>query len=381
MATFDLVLLSSSPPTSSGATELHTTPSSKEQRVSMSAYSPIPISPLDGGKKKSSGACTMGKRASPTPDRAITGFATAGSLLKSHHFNLDDHAYLKTIQSAQPLQSSVTANTKGNKGVKSPQKPSTKATATSNADVKPTKSRARKSEVDKVDSTHDEGDRVVTSKTLLHFANSNVGNIIDTPPEPAAPATKTQSTKPRKPRTKKEKPADGENEIANKKAKVTKSRKAIRTGGKAQRKATDAVSSHFPMNTTGEDDKCADHFQTHEIQSAPIQDMSKSPRRRTNSPPKRRPPEDHALELDMAIARRRKWTPTKNTEVQYVSIGSSSKENTPFTVQGEKGRFTSMLSGFAFANAECATTKTILAQPVESVGKMKRRRVEVNILV
>ncbi|KAF2795731.1 hypothetical protein K505DRAFT_323864 [Melanomma pulvis-pyrius CBS 109.77] len=365
--TFDLVLLSSSPPPSSAVTL--TSPPSNQQRVRMATYSPVEPSPPASPKNHTLGALKSGSRAVPVPEGATRGFATAGSLVKSHHFNAQLDDKLQGVLQAQSRRNSL-------QDIDAPKKLRKRATkvapAGDVAEPKVKKPRARKSRAGKDEHMHDAASRDPAPAISSHFAQAPE---IKPSNEPAAPVMKTKSTKPRKPRAK-EKSENGETQTKITKAKITKPRGTTKSTGKPPRKTTGVASSHFvnnkdtadvtPTNWTKED--VGTHCDRDEGSS--IWDVPSSPRRKKDAHPKQKPPEQ-TLDLDEAVSRRRDWTPPKDTSIQDVFTDSTGKENNSAILHEEGGSFTNLLSNFAYTNLN-----TLSATISESAGITKKRRVE-----
>lgn len=394
MATFNLVLLSSSPPTSSGTGRLHAaTPPSNQQRVPMPALSPIDGSPFESTKTTSSDALKSGSRAAPVPEGVARGFATAGSLVKSHHFGFDIDEELADLRSAQLRRNDLPSSKDVEKQPRKPRKRAIKAAETGEAaEPMPKKPRARKPKADKDGLIHNAGTRPEASTTSSQFANSTaVADSIQPLAESAPPvpptAKLTRSGKPRKPRAKKEKAEDGGNETIFKKAKVTKPKGAGRSNGKAQQKATGAVSEHFQTGDVGDGDAKG----TESVQQKPdisyevdetLRGVPTSPRRKATPPLKQPSPNGMHTELDLhdAVPRRRDWTPAKDTAPRSPFTDSSSKENNPLALETDNGSFTNMVSTFAFADNGITSAVNSKAASLEGAGVSRGRRVEVCIL-
>jgi hypothetical protein len=374
-STFDIVVLSSSPPDNARASANGAAPQSlspsplNTHRVGMSALSPLQLSPLASALRKSTGALKSGSRAATVPEGALRGFATARSLVA----DCDDDELLEFDWG---LDRTETAKDGPDQGTTQPRKRSEKAAAAgSGAEVpkpkpKP-KPRARKSKTDK------DGDitkpattckRANAPTTSLHFPNAATIDSVEASDDPPS---KAKVTKPRKPRTKKT-PVDGEIQTTIKKTRITKPRGSIKTTKAAQENTAEVLSAHF------RDTADADKHNTALIGDGTIWDVPLSPSGKKTSVPKQRPPDDQPLELDEAVIRRRDWTPIRDTELLHTITNSSEKENQCTEIQTGKGSFTSLLSDYSYARSELASDATTSKTSIsEGTGVMKRRRVEV----
>ena len=102
-----------------------TPPPCNQQRIIMSSSSPGLPSPSTFFSKKASSALRNGSRAARVPDGAITGFATASSLIKSHQLSLSVEEF-PAKQKAKRQRGSLTqfdANTRA-----PPKKPTKRST-------------------------------------------------------------------------------------------------------------------------------------------------------------------------------------------------------------------------------------------------------------
>ncbi|KAF2006411.1 hypothetical protein P154DRAFT_559470 [Amniculicola lignicola CBS 123094] len=371
MATFDIPLLSSSPP-SSGAMRRTDTP---PPRAKTATYSPMVLSPLGSPKKTSSSALRTGSRAAPVPEGASRGFDTAGSLVKSRHFSLDLDDEFAGREQGQSCHNYLH---EPEKPAKKPRKTTTKATDTGDDAVpKPKKPRSRKPRTNETTNAENAASPDPQSKTSLYF-DSEAPDAPIAPPEEPAPATaaKAKAGRVRKPRAKKEKTENDETTARLKKPKVTKAKSASKSGEKAKAKATGAVSSHF-HTTTENSPEFSEHLEAacnRADEGLSIWDVPPSPPCKTTAPKPRPPDSNMPLELDEAITRRRDWTPPVETK-GFECIGNlGGKENTP--IQSENHAFTDMLTTFAFAEEVPQTKMETQPPSVASAGVTKRRRKE-----
>ncbi|KAF2678862.1 hypothetical protein K458DRAFT_480656 [Lentithecium fluviatile CBS 122367] len=392
-STFDIVVLSSSPPDNARTGASAVAPQSRSpaspfnstQRVGMPALSPLQLSPLASPQRRTFGALKSGPRAATIPEGALRGFATARSLVTAGACDDDDDDDDDELQEFD-WELAGTSREDGERGKgssKGSRKRSEKAVAAGDDAEKPKpnpKPRARKPNADE---ENGETTKPTTTRkqafaptTSSHFANPDAIDSVESLDEPPKKATK-----PRKPRAKKT-PADGDTQTTSKKARVTKPR-ATKTTKAAKEKAAGVVSAHFRDATDG--DKALG--KTKDTADAPggdesLWDVPLSPPRNKcdQSKPKQQQPDNQPLKLDEAVSRRRDWTPIRDTEPPLVLPVSVGKENDSGAarLEKEKGSFTSLLSGYAYAHldltSDAATSKTPATS--EGMGVMKRRRVE-----
>ncbi|KAF2439885.1 hypothetical protein P171DRAFT_476298 [Karstenula rhodostoma CBS 690.94] len=371
-ATYDIVVLSSSPDSHHVAPRALSPASPLERRVAMPSSPLRSRSPLSGPRRATAGASRTGSRAAPVPIGVERGFATARSLLAD--ININDRG-LSAIEEALESRRAPTGPENTIKASKPPRKRATKAAATGEDAAKPRakpKPRGRKpkttgAEQATGDASHAE---VVTTTTSSYFAK-----LPAAPPEP-------KPTKPRKPRTKKATTDDGEIQTTIKEARVTKPRGATKVTKKAREKAAEVASAHFRSRGAADDaaglyqqDTTVAGGQSAQIGDDSIWDVPMSPSARCNGPPKQRPPDpSYPLDLDEAVNRRRDWTPPPETEQQEILTSSIGKENKPLP---EKESFTSLLSGYSYAQVDARSEQPASkSTPTEVTGAVKRRRVE-----
>lgn len=385
---FDIVVLSSSPAENAGAAPRALSPSSPfKERVGMPATSTLSLSPASSPKKKTSSALRSGSRAVPVPVEAVRGLATARSLVQSEHFsiNIDDDS--ARVESVPQLSASIGGQEEQVEPVKKPKKRPTKAAAAGSDVEKPKpKPRARKPKADKASSAP-AAKPAPAATTSPYFDTAAPIEPVEQPTEPKT----TKSGKLRKPRKKKDN-AENDDAQCTLKAKVTKPRRATSSGKTSQRKGTAISSAHF---------QAAEH----DIGDGPVASASDrvtngvENKRDTrvdsirnmpmgypdnNSPPKQRPPNERnqPLDLEEALARRRDWTPPLDTKCDGTDADSASKENNIWVARAGNGSFTSLLSGYSYAHMDL-TSNTTTSKPaaMDGGGTMKRRRVEVSLLV
>ncbi|KAF2257793.1 hypothetical protein CC78DRAFT_622335 [Lojkania enalia] len=356
MATFDLVLLSSSPPGSVIAAAPSTSPPAS-QRAKMAACSPISLSPIGDGIKRSNDALKSGSRAAPVPEGATRGFATANSLIQSNHFILEPE--------------------EADKELKKPEKPPKKGPAAGT----PSRPRSRKPRAPKVKFSKEKIGPKCTSdaatSTLSHFPNPTPKGRSNHCNGTGSAKVKDISVKPRKPRANKEKLVDEEAGPRRKKPRATRKQEVCKSRDKAQGNATGTVSSHFTNGGAiqeeqkGENKEAPVELFDERIEDTSIWEVPASPRQKKPSPPNSKPPDlrGQSLELDEALARRRDWTPPRETIAQEVCTAS------PFKDSAIQGTFTHMLSNFAYAHEDQTSTVSRAAN-TEDCAALKRQRVE-----
>ncbi|ORY13946.1 hypothetical protein BCR34DRAFT_561293 [Clohesyomyces aquaticus] len=351
MTTFDLVLLSSSPPASSGLAAFELTPPSNPRRAKMATFSHAAVSPAGSPQRKTGGALKSGSRTSTVPLGAARGFSTADSLVKSHHFNLEPAANAAPTQGPQSRRNSLQDATAAEKPPKQQSKRPTKKTAIKDAaEPKPKKSRVRKPKANKDEDAHNAGTRD-TATTSVYFAEFAPATVSESPDDDTnPPAAKSKVTKPRKPRAKKEKLADGDTQAKPKKARTAKAKKVGEAVEKPPRQDTGTVSAHFGNDS--------------------IWDVPASPQPKTKAPDR----QDEGLQLEDAIARRRDWTPARDTSAtEELSMDLAAKENE--IMQPGQNNFTHVLSNFAFTHADTQAAQPT-APSADGTTVTKRRRVE-----
>jgi hypothetical protein len=383
---FELVLLSSSPPASSPVTIA--SPPSYQQRVRMSTISPPVPSPPGNLKTKTSGMLQSGSNAAPAPEGASRGFASAASLVKSHHFGGELIQEPAAESNSQSRRSSVQYPDATEKASEKPRKRATKAAAQDGGtEPKPKKTRARKPKANQDEHMQEAASHAAAPTTSFQSANAPA---IEPPSEPldntAAPFGYTKSGKPRKRRAPKEKSENRETQTTIPKAKITKSRSTSKSTGKKALKATEAVSSHFAngvgkselTHSIGTENGAGTHI-TAEGNSS-IRDTSASPRRERAAPIRNQNQTEQSLDLAKADSRRRDWTPTKDTSRNQAITESAGKENHSAPTHEESVPFLKLVSNFSYAHLETQVSAIPRAPLSVSTGVTKKRRVEVRYL-
>ncbi|OAG02303.1 uncharacterized protein CC84DRAFT_1262262 [Paraphaeosphaeria sporulosa] len=380
-ATYDIVVLSSSPPDSLHVGPRALSPASPlERRVAMPASPLRSLSPPPIPKRAVAGASLSGSRAAPVPMGVERGFATARSLLAD--ISINDRG-LSAIEEALESRRVPTGPENTIKASKPARKRATKATAVDEDAAKPKakpKPRGRKPKTTSAEKvTSNASNAEATATTSSYFAKLPGADVAASTREPAAAPPEP---KPRKPRTKKATTDNGEIQTTIKKVRVTKPRGATKITKKVQEKAAEVASAHFRSrgaehHTAGlnQPDTTVAGGQSARVGDDTIWDVPLSPSARSNGPPKQRPPDpDDPLDLDEAVSRRRDWTPPPDTKRQEILTSSTGKENKPVA---EKESFTSLLSGYSYARMETQSQKSASETAcTEVTGAMKRRRLE-----
>ena len=393
-ASYDIVVLSSSPPDAHDAAaaaavaapHARSPSSAQPRRVAMPAPSSQSLSPPFGPQIPPANALESGSRAAAVPDGVGRGFATARSLLAD--MDISDRA-LSAIEQAVEA-SRLPTGPGGTIKASKPRKPrATKGAAAAEGTAeKPKAKRGRKPKATTATEEFpgdgpDSGAALPT--TSAHFAQAPATDHVASAASPPEP----KPTKARKPRAKKGTAANGEVQTTIAPAKVTKPRAARKTTKKAQDTAAEVVSAHFRSRDTlertadgeGQGPAAADGSRSLRCEESLV-DAPGSPSARSRGPPKQKPPDldpDLPLELDAAIGRRRGWTPPPETVRHDILTSSTGKENRPDALDVDKPNFTSMLSGFSYAHSDAQPEQPAArAISAETASAMKRRRVDVS---
>lgn len=389
-STYDVVILSSSPPAASPQRD------APSRRVATLASSPLAFSPPASPLRTTSGASTTNPRAASIPEGAVRGFATVGSLIRSEHFTsrFDDdftniqqaHSRRSEPKAAEPLQTIEKPRKRPTK------KPTTAADESEKSKPKP-RGRKPKPKSDKEIPDSDDELRRPQRFTKSPFFDERPSESAAKAPCETADAPKlTKSGKPRKPRTKKQKAEEegGEPTTKPKRTRVTKPKTAAAKDNNEQPDDVPVVSVHFQTglgkdeeSTLRSGNKSTEIPHSADGHPTSIWDVPDSPRPRKATACKQRPPPPVAeeLELDAAVARRRDWTPPRDTTIHSPNVDSTGKENR-LSVQGDEGTFTNLLSNFTYAEShplqraarEATSTGEVLAAT-------KRRRIEVGAIL
>ena len=387
--TYDVVVLSSSPPAASPQHE------AAPRRVAMPASSPLAFSPAASPIRTTGGASRPNSRATPIPEGAVRGFATVGSLILSEHFTTRIDNKRPESKEVQPHEESPDVAEPVVTVAKPRKRTTKKSTIVVDGSENPKpKPRARKPKPKSNKEIPDSEDELPPppQPTKSNFFD-------DKGPEPqgqvsgeAADAPKlTKSGKPRKPRAKKQKSEDGgdggEAPVPKpKRARVTKPKEAGAGAKGGRRQDAPTVSAHFQDDTqrdkgsTGIGTRARTEDQDAPAEHASIWDVPESRQPKKTAAVKQRVPSPIAegLGLEDAVVRRRDWTPPRDTTIPSPFTDSTGKENKALAL-GADGTFTSLLSNFAYAQPPLADTADIMTD--STTGGMlttKRRRVEVS---
>ncbi|KAJ6205926.1 hypothetical protein PSV09DRAFT_1196462, partial [Bipolaris maydis] len=381
-STYDVVILSSSPPAISPQRN------APSRRVAVPASSPLVLSRPASPLRSTTGASTTNPRAVPIPEGAIRGFATVGNLVRSEHFTsrLDDD--FTAIQEARLQRDTVDVI----ENIEKPRKRSAKKSiaATDESEKPKPKSRARKqkSKSDKEIPDSDDELRRPQRPTKSPFFNEEPSESATKPPSETTDAPKlTKAGKPRKPRAKKQKAEEEvvEPVVKPKRTRAAKPKKTAVKSGNEQSDDVSVVSAHFQTGVDKDDgstsvsaQKSVEINDRSDGHPASIWDIPDSPRSKKVASLKQRPPNSVAepLELEQALVRRQDWTLPRDTTTTSPNVDSTGKENISLA-QNAEDDFTNLLSNFAYAQSPSAQTTTkagCLAGEVMTTTK--RRRIE-----
>jgi hypothetical protein len=380
--TFDIVVLSSSPPIApdyAPSSPLNASSYASPRRVHMSPLPPLALSPPVSPLEKTPGALNLVSKKASIPPGANRGFATVGSLIRSEHFAQQLHKPSIEVQRVQSRKISTEDKTEVTTVAKKPRKRSANPVAVEDgANPKP-KPRARKPKANKDNPTDEPEVPLSIPRTSPYFAYERTEPSIEPQDDPTIAAPKlTKSGKPRKPRAKKE-VITGDAEPKSKKARVMKPKGTAKVVGKAQREDEGIESAHFRKAADiSRRDETATFKVAHDKKADPeevsLWDVPQSPQSRNKVVPKQQPldPVADGLELEEAVLRKRDWTPPRDTTIASPftdSIGKENKQSEPFT---------HMVSNFAYVQAPSAgITVNTATSTTGVVAATKRRRVEV----
>lgn len=357
------------------------------------------------------------------PTDVSRGFATAGSLVKSRHFDLEsgldlDDEFMEITAARRQGDGEGTQGTF--KEARKPRKcRSDPAAAGDGAAPKARKPRARKTKTNDAQQivAIEEGATTGPALTATIQAASKPSAPFNAPPPPpprtdripkkapraqktvkavsderplpttsayfasnSVPDTTTAATsisttappkKTRKPRAKPAESEQGDSTILAEKTNITKLKAPSRRKN-TQKKARGAVSTHFVSSNINGDDGST--VQAPQQDESCVWDVPTSPptSKALRKPSQPVPDKQQPLELDEAVPRRQDWTPTKDTrdETAFTAVAGVSGNQT------SNGVFTSMVS--AFTSAYIGPQPGPEAQPTaETRGKRKKRPAEV----
>jgi hypothetical protein len=166
--------------------------------------------------------------------------------------------------------------------------------------------------------------------------------------------------------------------------KVPKAKKVPKVAGTSKPRArvpketTGAVSKHFqPDSVSGR--SCADKRDPipRNTSDDSIWDVPISPCLKNNALQEPQHPvgSNPCLDLEEAVARRRDWTPIKDSHREVVFTDVAGKENNIVGME-QKKQFTSILSNFTFADAQLQPALPTNGTSAEGPAKMKKRKVD-----
>ncbi|KAF2110886.1 hypothetical protein BDV96DRAFT_603499 [Lophiotrema nucula] len=387
-ATFELLVLSSSPPPIAPSPRFatpHTPPNGQQQRASMAAYSPVHMGEGQGKRRNSSGALKSGSRAAAIPDGVSRGFATAAQLVRSHHFSLDVDRDVEETQALQPRKGSVDLQEEKLEAAKNPRKRAIKAKdsdAPGEPKVKKPRGRKPKDAAQAgVNTTAPRPSVMIATSEYFATAIPEPPAAPEPPPEQVDTVTDKpkKPTKPRKPRVKKDNPTEAQTrEVKPKKTRIRKPKDDTDVANKGRRKSTGEVSTHFAKEQAEPTITRRKEVQDSEDEAEIIWDVPVSPKPAKQRPQKRRPPDKppEPLELDEAVTRRRNWTPPRDTRGLVAHPAPVSEDHVSPANAPSKGPFDGGLLDFAYAQPELQLAPGREPPPNEEAAGMRKRRIE-----
>ena len=391
--TWDVVILSSSPPAASPFPIPSPQNAAPLRRVAMPASSPPVLSPPASPKRPTAGASRSNARATAIPDGAVKGFATVSALVQSEYFaqqHNEDVAQSKQISHGQETPEGIGGAKVATRKVK---KASTRRSTTDGSEESKPKPKPRvrkpKAKADQEDCAGDPELRLPAPTKSPFFGNDNAQPLTEPEnrTENAAPKL-TKAGKPRKPRAKKQNLEDGETAVVPKR-RSTKAAKLDRLSkdGKLDVDAVPIVSAHFSHNA-GEaavqeraTSTSIDH-QKPGNDSIAIWESPHNVPSEKNVPLNNQPPDAASNDLapEKAVVRRRDWTPPAEDNVIQASATDSTGQENVQAAANANGVFTDLVSNFAYARPSSAQTIATTTNTTEDVAATtKRRRVEVSI--
>ncbi|KAH9860952.1 hypothetical protein IAQ61_010688 [Plenodomus lingam] len=381
--TFDIVVLSSSPPE-------HSAPPPHINghplcRVAVPLSSPLRYSPPMSPLRSISGAPRSNSRTAPITESAVRGFATVGSLVQSEYFVEPVEGETPPVQQAGSRRGSRETIHDNKVPTKKPRKRTTKTTAEEDDVEKPKpkpKPRARKPKANK-DIPAADPELRLPAPTKSHFFNHETTESTTDPTDEVVPKL-TKSGKPRKPRTKKQMVEEqGVESIPKpKRTRVTKAKKTTKDGQLPREDA--ALTSAQKRDAAGQTNEELKYSLGQGL--APVRDdatiweVPQSPRPKKKTAPKQKKvdPLAEGLDLEEAVTRRRDWTPPCDTAVVSHFTDSIGKENKSLE-PNTNGTFTHLVSNFAYAQSPSFQTTATTTESVSTNERMpvtKRQRVE-----
>lgn len=358
----------------------------------MSSSSPDLPSPSTFFSRKVSSALRSGSRAAQVPDGAITGFATASSLIESHQLSLSVEEF-PAEQKAKRQRGSlaqVDANTRA------PPKKQTKRSTTKapqpNDDSIP--KRPRKKDAGILDKDHS---NIRTFDCPLATTKLSEASIPASIEEVDISAPKSAPSKQRKPRRPK---AKSEAQTKLKKGRITKpggrsmpsKNIDLSQDGAIEVKLTGAVAKHFlrkqsPGVTRNND------YQILKTESPPTVEGFGKGAMADSINPTHRPHTNVLREIlkeaksaitveeastsERALKRRTNWTPIKDTEpVETEDTGSTKQETESLSPLSAKNSFANRLVDYAYSENTEPDCAAISMGYASGAALTKRRRIE-----
>ena len=358
----------------------------------MSSSSPGLPSPSTFFSKKASSALRNGSRAARVPDGAITGFATASSLIKSHQLSLSVKEF-PAKQKAKRQRGSLTqvdANTRA--PPKKPTKRSTTKAPQPNDD--PVSKRPRKKDAGILDKDRSNicAFDCPLATTKLSEAQPSIPVSIEQVDIPAPKSAPSKQRKPRQPKAK------SEAQTKLKKGRITKpggrsipsKNIDLSQDGAIEAKLTGAVAEHFlrkqSLGTTRDND-----YQILKTESPPtvegfgkgvvadsINSTHTNVLREILKEAKSAITVEEAPASERALKRRTNWTPIKDTEpIETEDVESTKQEAESLSPLSVKNSFANRLADYAYSENTEPDSAAISMGYASGTALTKRRRIEV----
>lgn len=361
----------------------------------MSSSSPGLPSPSTFFSRKVSSTLRNGSRAAQVPDGAITGFATASSLIKSHQLSLsvEEFPTEQKVKRQRGSLAQVDANARA--PPKKPTKRSTTKAPQPNND--PISKRPRKKDAGTLDKDHS---NIRTfdcplATTKLSEAQPSIPASIEQVDILAPKSAPSKQRKPRQPKAK------SEAQTKLKKGRITK------PGGRSipsknidlsqdnviEAKLTGAVSEHFLRkqspgvirNNDNQILKTESPSTVEDFRKGTVADSINSTRRprinvsrETLKEAKSAIIDEEVSTLEMALRRRTNWTPIKDTEpIEAEDAGSTKQETESLSPLSVKNSFANRLVDYAYSENAEPDSAAVSVRYTSGTALTKRRRIEV----
>lgn len=369
-----------------------TPPPCGQQRVIMSSSSPDLPSPSTFFSRNVSSALRSSSRAAQVPDDAITGFATASSLIKSHQLSLsvEESPAKQKAKRQKGSLAQVDANTRA-----PPKKPSRRSTTKApQPNDDPISKRPRKKDAGILDKDHG---NIRTfdcplATTKLSEAQPSILASIEQVDIPAPKSAPSKQRKPRKPKAK------SEAQTKLKKGRITKpggrsipsKNIDLSQDGAIEAKLTGAVAEHFlrkqSLGTTRDND-----YQILKTESPPtvegfgkgvvadsINSTHTNVLREILKEAKSAITVEEAPTSERALKRRTNWTPIKDTEpIETEDVESTKQEAESLSPLSVKNSFANRLADYAYSENTEPDSAAISMGYASGTALTKRRRIEV----